>query len=343
MRLRGPRHLTLTILLMLVAFALGAAARQLLFVIDLDQPTPIPVRPVTVRIESAGHVAQTRQLLTEYLFGLPDLPADPPIDLGDGTYTVRMQNGFNSVVSYMLPDVTNGRLALYHAGHAAYGPTDQPVVNGLLSAGFAVLVFDMPLVGVNAGPLTVDLPNGPATISRHDHMGLLDPITEGSPIRYFVEPVVVMLNRFAAEYTDISMVGLSGGGWTTTVTAAIDLRIDRSYPAAGTLPLNVLLASPDNWPDWEQTDESLYALADYADLYVLGAHERRQMQVINENDPCCFGGDHRSLYLEQVQAAVASSGGGAFAVFLDTDNREHSIGPAALAAILADMGATASD
>ena len=33
------------------------------------------------------------------------------------------------------------------------------------------------------------------------------------------------------------MIGLSGGGWTTTVYAAIDPRIVKSIPVAGTLPL----------------------------------------------------------------------------------------------------------
>ena len=37
-------------------------------------------------------------------------------------------------------------------------------------------------------------------------------------------------------YKRVVMVGLSGGGWTTTVAAAIDPRIDLSIPVAGSLP-----------------------------------------------------------------------------------------------------------
>eukprot|EP01043_Picozoa_sp_COSAG02_P103688 COSAG02_NODE_39697_length_414_cov_0.596825_2_plen_47_part_01 len=35
------------------------------------------------------------------------------------------------------------------------------------------------------------------------------------------------------RYKHIVMVGISGGGWTTTVSAAIDPRIELSMPIAG--------------------------------------------------------------------------------------------------------------
>ena len=40
----------------------------------------------------------------------------------------------------------------------------------------------------------------------------------------------------AQGYSKIVMVGLSGGGWTTTVAAGLDPRIDLSIPIAGSLP-----------------------------------------------------------------------------------------------------------
>ncbi len=86
-----------------------------------------------------------------------------------------------------------------------------------------------------------------------------------------------------------------------------------------------------------QNEPTLYAIADYEDLYVLGAHQRRQLQVLNEFDPCCSGGDHRSIYEPQVQDAVRDAGGGSFAVFMDRDNHQHSIGRAALDLILSDI------
>jgi dienelactone hydrolase len=58
-----------------------------------------------------------------------------------------------------------------------------------------------------------------------------------SSMKFFVEPVILAINYAKTlGYKRIVMVGLSGGGWTTTVAAAIDPRIDLSIPVAGSLP-----------------------------------------------------------------------------------------------------------
>ena len=49
-------------------------------------------------------------------------------------------------------------------------------------------------------------------------------------MRYFIEPVVLAVN-YATQtlgYKNIVMLGLSGGGWTTTLASAIDSRIQVS-------------------------------------------------------------------------------------------------------------------
>ena len=60
-------------------------------------------------------------------------------------------------------------------------------------------------------------------------------------IRYYspyLHNISVMAVNFAKAqgYSKIVMVGLSGGGWTTTVAAGLDPRIDLSIPIAGSLP-----------------------------------------------------------------------------------------------------------
>ncbi len=71
-------------------------------------------------------------------------------------------------------------------------------------------------------------------------MSLLNP-EEGHPVKYFLEPVVVFLNYAEIDYNyrHVAMVGISGGwgvGWTTTLAAAIDYRIESSFPIAGSYP-----------------------------------------------------------------------------------------------------------
>lgn len=327
----------LQVALLAVAFGLGVGARQALFEFEPRPDAPAVAGPVTLRVSDAAAASATRTAILRYLFGRPALPVDRPERNADGSYLVKLQHSLTSTVQLLRPSNSNGRLTLYHAGHTAYGEVERPMVDALLAAGDTVLVFDMPLIGVNEQVVSILGPNGLYEISRHDHLAYLDEMTEGSPIRFFVEPVVVMLNELAADYDEVAMVGLSGGGWTTTLSAAIDPRIERSYPVAGTSPMAVRFARPDSWGDWEQSDPGLYELAGYEDLYVLGAQNRRQLQVVNEFDPCCFGGDYRSIYLVQVQVALRELGGGTFDVFVDTENGAHSIGRAAIARILADL------
>jgi len=328
------------VLLIGIAFVAGALFRHVIGSLDLSQPQEFPVHGVTTRVQTQAEVAATRTKLIRYVFGQDTLPTELPTLDSEGNYTVHMANGFDSHVRVLRPDNQNHRIILYHAGHTAYGAGDELAVGGFLERGFTVLLFDMPLIGENAAPVTAQLPDlGLVTVSTHNEMPYLDPITDGSPIRYFVEPVVVMINQFAATSYDISMAGLSGGGWTTTLAAALDRRIAQSYPAAGSVPLVIRFAKEDSWGDWEQIEPSLYAIADYPDLYVLGASGRRQLQVLNEFDPCCFSGDHRSVYEPQVKSALQSAGGGTFDVYLDTVNREHSISRAAFDVIVSDVEA----
>ena len=57
------------------------------------------------------------------------------------------------------------------------------------------------------------------------------------------------------------MIGLSGGGWTTTLYAAIDPRVRLSFPVAGTLPDYLRLGRPGDKGDWEQFYPDLYKVA----------------------------------------------------------------------------------
>jgi hypothetical protein len=43
------------------------------------------------------------------------------------------------------------------------------------------------------------------------------PVTAGSPLKFFLKPVAISLNELKRRYKEIYTVGLSGGGWTTTL------------------------------------------------------------------------------------------------------------------------------
>jgi len=270
-----------------------------------------------VTITSAADIANKRQALVNFVWGAPGFPSgslpsvtlnvpSPVAGLGNlsrvDRLLVNMDAGQQGLAYHFVPQRQNGRLVVVHHGHACSfnddpSPTDsgpglQRTVNGLLVDGYSVLAVFMPHLR----------PDDCGSVS-HDAL-FTNPAYEpadGSPMKYFLEPVAVCLNYLKTHsgahgfpaYQEFHMVGLSGGGWTTTVYAAIDPTIKISVPVAGTLPL----ASRPSYGDTEQLLEAFYQIAGYPDLYVMGSYGqgRKQIWLLNRRDDCCFG-DHPSLY-----------------------------------------------
>ena len=174
-------------------------------------------------------------------------------------------------------------------------------------------------------------------ISTHDHIPYLKP-RAGHPIKFFLEPVVVVLNYLLAHenYSTVSMAGISGGGWTTTLVAAADTRIKKSFPVAGTYP--IYLRSTD-WGDYEQSAPEIYNVVNYLELYVLGSSGpgRKQLQILNQFDTCCFSGTKSETYHHIVRDRVRDLGPGEFEVFLDASHKEHIISDDAMQQILSEL------
>ena len=135
------------------------------------------------------------------------------------------------------------------------------------------------------------------------------------------------------------MVGLSGGGWTTTLYSAIDPRIDISFPVAGSLPFYLRsrdLMKSGTLGDFEQRVPGLYERANYLELYLMGSYgeNRSQLQVLNEYDACCFSGTGYTSYENILKERLHKLGKGKYGVFLDSTHRLHQISPKAIEVIL---------
>ena len=141
-------------------------------------------------------------------------------------------------------------------------------------------------------------------------------------MRFFVEPVSLAISYAETlGYERFVMVGLSGGGWSTTLAPALDKRIGLSIPIAGSLPFAVRHEKPGD-PyhddgDWEQSaDRPIYKQCDYECMYTLAGLEpgRVQVQVLHEADPCCFrsGPRHPLIrgYNTEVEARLQNVSGG---------------------------------
>jgi hypothetical protein len=270
-------------------------------------------------IAAPADVESKRKALIEFIWGSAGIPRErlPKVEKDDlspivglenlrrvDTLVIDMEAKQTGFAHHFIPKKTNNRLVVLHHGHAntfadaaaldtGYGM--QRTINGLLKHGFSVLAVYMP-GQVKFKTRVIGKPSSDPPMS-HDQMFDKLRVEHGSVLKFFLEPVAVCIRyletRSAEDdfprYDDFSMTGLSGGGWTTTVYAAIDPRIRLSIPVAGTIPL--YLRFDGSVGDREQTLAEFYRICGYLDLYVLGSYGpgRRQIQILNRRDDCCFG------------------------------------------------------
>lgn len=303
-------------------------------------------------IQSRSDTARTRERLIQFVWGAKRLPQNRPVQVNRSVPSpiadlenlkrvdalfIAMECGQQTVTYHFIAQHPNRRLVIVHQGHVCeldqYGVGD--LIRDLLREGYSVLGAYMPQC--RPGDCT-----GSCT-ARHNAMFTSLVPSAGSPMRFFLEPIAVSLNylesRHRADdfprYREFNMAGLSGGGWTTTVYAALDPRIRLSFPVAGTMPLH--LRSGGSIGDTEQTLPAFYRIAGYPDLYVLGAfgRGRSQVQILNRRDDCCFGeAQHRGPpsydeavrgYEKTVQEKLRALRSGSFRVEIDEVAPSHLI------------------
>ena len=345
--MRRTRPLPLCWLAILAIGLLASPARSAQLIDD---------RAITVH--SAREVAEKRRALIRYLWGADGLPARrlPNVVLTNiaspvqqlshlarvDEFRIDMAPGLQGLAYHFIAQHPNRELVVVHHGHACTldddpSPADvgyglQRTIHALLREGYGVLGVFMP--HMRPGDCT----------GGHDAM--FEMTTPGSPIKYFLEPTAVSLNylktrsragRFP-KYRAFHMAGLSGGGWTTTVYAAIDPAIRCSFPVAGTIPL--CLRAGGSVGDREQFEPSFYHIAGYPDLYILGANGRgrAQVQILVRRDDCCFGeaqhdaqatglpyADAMRDYAGRVRSVLGEIGRGSFHLEIDDTAPSHMI------------------
>lgn len=307
-----------------------------------------------IRIKSAGGASAKRIEVICFIWGRGGLPyglLPTTVEIGVvkpdnlknlervDTLRISMESGAKGLAHLFLPHKNKkNRLVILHLGHTdgctfndnVPGEPDigmRMTLNGLLAEGYTVLGVYMPQVTPED--------------CRWEHDKLFRLKTVGSPLKFFLEPTLAGINYVMKKYPktrDVSMIGLSGGGWTTTLYAAIDPRIKLSIPVAGSLPL--YLCHEGYGHDIEQRLDAFYRIAGYPELYLLGSFGkgRKQIQVLNRRDDCCFGeGQHdwrltgmpflQSVreYESRVKKALMQSGSGSFQVFIDEQAESHRI------------------
>ena len=236
--------------------------------------------------------------------------------------TVEMKHDINSISYLLYPkEQSSEDLIIYHNGHGQFLHDGVKQIRFFLDRGYPVLVFSMPINGMNNQPVIM-LDGNETLLSHHEQLEVLES-DKFSPISYFVEPIAVTLNYIDKnfDYSNYHMTGISGGGWTTIIYPAIDSRISHGFSVAGSHPDESMTE------DYEQRHLDLYQIASYEDLYVLASfgEDRKLSQIFHVNDECCFPARDLDLsYEETIKNRLASLGSGEFQIIV-TETYMHII------------------
>ena len=300
-----------------------------------------------IRIYDKSDIEQKRNFLTEFFWDVGSLQRVkdksqlPEVESGisDFNYkdfqnlkridrlTVEMEYGINSVSYLFLPEQPNEKLILYHQGHGGDFLLGKDTIKFFLDRNFTVFAMTMPLLGMNNQPIVEMDGLGKIKLNSHNQLRLLE-ANDFNPMKLFLDPIQINLNFLDKEYNfkRYSMIGLSGGGWTTVVYSAIDERISDSFSVASSMPFYLRVDDRD-MGDYEQRNIELYQNVNYLELYVLSAYGdgRKHIQIFNKNDPCCFSGNGYETYEFVIKDKISQLGKGNFQIFIDDTHTQHKI------------------
>ena len=173
----------------------------------------------------------------------------------------------------------------------------------------------MPLRGDNPGLL-----NNKKRIVKDHELLIRFNTKQKSFLSHFITPVVLGLDDVLKKdnFFSISMTGISGGGWTTVLTSAIDKRINYSFPVSVSLPLSL---RTDDYGDIENFYFPFYKEYPYLDLYLLAStgKKRKHMQINILNDPLSYSGRRSELYKDYLSRLSKSLKGHFLAKIINFD------------------------
>ena len=312
-----------------------------------------------IKIDNQSNIDEKRHFLTEFFWGIGSLQRiidKSPLpqvesDISDSRYndlqnlkridklTVEMKHGINSISYLFIPEVSNEKLILYHQGHGGDFILGQNTIQFFLNRDFTVLASTMPLVGMNNQPIVEIDGLGKMKLISHQQLDLLK-TNNFNPMSLFLDPIQINLTFLHKEYAfqQYSMIGISGGGWTTVIYSAIDERISDSFSVAGSMPFYLRVNDRD-MGDYEQTNVDLYQNVNYLEFYVLSGYGEgsKHIQIFNKNDPCCFSGNGYETYEFIIKDKISQLGNGDFHVLVDDTHNEHKISNTALEYIIKNI------
>lgn len=296
-----------------------------------------------IHIDNVEDLNNKKNLLFNFLWQTENLPSDSITNIDENVthptfsnisnlkkidrFLILMEYDINSVVYLLHPIESNNDLVIYHEGHSYDFENAKKTINYFLDKGFSVLVFAMPLQIENNQPY-VELDNlGNIQLLKHNQLVYLED-ENFTPMKFFFEPITRSLNFIDTNYffDNYYMIGISGGGWTTTIYSAMDDRVNQSFSISGSLPL-FLRNNIADLGDYEQINPNLYHKVNYLELYLMAGYgeNRSHTQFFIKNDPCCFAGEKFKIFSPIVSEKLSKLGSGSYQAILDSTTNKHVI------------------
>lgn len=299
--------------------------------VDIDE---VDARLMRVLDNAAGFRSALKQriVLPEEIVSLSETEVSPTnfemIETkGSHTHYEIKAQFYGIMVDGILVESERGEqdcLDIYVQGHLG-NPFDfdyhERILDSRLSRGCDFLSLSMLGLGLNRGvaefpryDMRIKLPESSA--SKHVNYSFYRDIDfpRKDPLSLFLTGHYHIIDWVAGKYENVSLMGISGGGWYVVWLAALIPDIDKSLSYAGSLPLAYRFAldktktrsfSPG---DWEQTHSSVYDDIGYWELYALMTHSNEGLQsreaflVYNDSDPCCFADPFASDFKAEIDA-----------------------------------------
>ena len=192
------------------------------------------------------------------------------------------------------------------------------IIKELVEAGYTVLGTHMPFANADPSQMVAN------------HNALPAPTPTLNYLRTFVEGQIRAANQLSG-ITSWGITGLSGGGWTALLVAALDPRFT-GHSHAGFWPLFI----SDLSRDWEQFLPGIYPNYDYTDLTLMATSGGRKfLQSYATEDSCCFTqAQYNTKPYAPLMASIVQESGGRYELLTVVDN-QHRWQPDARAAALA--------
>lgn len=252
------------------------------------------------------------------------------------SYSMNDDDGFSwTNIAYLLhTDAAspNGNLAINIQGHISDSASaHEGFMSDLLADGYDVLFVALPIAS-NDNVETNPSVTAQSTAGHDQIKAALDDGTY-NPLELYLFDKISAIDELAGNYTEIYCCGISGGGWCTTLLAAIDTRISKAVAVRGMIPRTFRDAMINTEGDYEQlgatflsaslrTSTQLFNLGSttsYIDFSIMATTGGRIFHVTtHRTDTCCFKGLTYDYWKNQA-AIVASRWGGDFKLYTDTD------------------------